>query len=256
MRCCWIRLCSELPDPGCGQRCGQSRPLPELAPAFYLDGRAYARDGRRRGNATHPRTTGGQEVKIAAITASVFSSERDQVLASGMDDFIPKPYRPEEIFACMRRQLGARYRPIELTAAVVADEPVLRHEDVAALPSGLRQELQASVVSLNHERILAAIDRVEEVNRTLAAALRARADEFAFTAIFNAIKIASLQPVSSASSEGDHGQPRSWWRCRAFAPGHFPPRTFGNSYLPRNRYTSSINKMTTTMASSTNARPW
>ena len=41
---------------------------------------------------------GGREVKIAAITASVFREERDQVMAAGMDDFVRKPFREEEIF--------------------------------------------------------------------------------------------------------------------------------------------------------------
>ena len=34
---------------------------------------------------------GGRDVKIVALTASVFKEERDNVLAAGMDDFIRKP---------------------------------------------------------------------------------------------------------------------------------------------------------------------
>ncbi len=52
---------------------------------------------------------GGREVKIVALTASAFKKERDDIMASGMDDFIRKPYRPEEIFDCLTRHLGVRF---------------------------------------------------------------------------------------------------------------------------------------------------
>ena len=53
---------------------------------------------------------GGQKVKIAAMTASAFASEREEVLAAGMDDFVRKPYHADKIFDCMVRQLGVRFR--------------------------------------------------------------------------------------------------------------------------------------------------
>jgi CheY-like chemotaxis protein len=52
---------------------------------------------------------GGEAVKIVALTAATFSSEREETLAAGMDDLMRKPYRPDQIFDCMARQLGVRY---------------------------------------------------------------------------------------------------------------------------------------------------
>jgi len=52
---------------------------------------------------------GGAEVKIAAITASAYASERDGVIRAGFDDFAFKPFRQTEIFFCMARHLGVRY---------------------------------------------------------------------------------------------------------------------------------------------------
>jgi signal transduction histidine kinase/CheY-like chemotaxis protein len=60
---------------------------------------------------------GGREVKIAGLTASAFASEREEVLAAGMDDFVRKPYHPDKIFDCMAHQLGVRYRHIQAPAA-------------------------------------------------------------------------------------------------------------------------------------------
>ena len=56
---------------------------------------------------------GGAEIKIAAITASAYASERDGVMRAGFDDFTFKPFRQTEIFFCMARHLGVRYSSSE-----------------------------------------------------------------------------------------------------------------------------------------------
>jgi CheY-like chemotaxis protein len=53
---------------------------------------------------------GGSGVKIVGLSASVFVSEREEMLAAGLDDFVRKPYLPREILDCMERQLGVRYK--------------------------------------------------------------------------------------------------------------------------------------------------
>jgi signal transduction histidine kinase/ActR/RegA family two-component response regulator len=52
---------------------------------------------------------GGSDVKIVGVSASVFASEREEMLAAGLDDFVRKPYLPNEIFDCMARHLNVSY---------------------------------------------------------------------------------------------------------------------------------------------------
>ncbi|HKE27017.1 MAG TPA: ATP-binding protein [Bryobacteraceae bacterium] len=52
---------------------------------------------------------GGPDVKIVGLSASAFVSERDEMLAAGLDDFVRKPYLPREILDCMAQHLGVRY---------------------------------------------------------------------------------------------------------------------------------------------------
>jgi hypothetical protein len=67
-------------------------------PNPYLDGPAHARDGWRRGHASHPRAAIRQEVKIIAVTASVFKEEQLELFGAGMNDFIrPSRARPYAI---------------------------------------------------------------------------------------------------------------------------------------------------------------
>jgi CheY-like chemotaxis protein len=53
---------------------------------------------------------GGDAVKIVAVTASVLEQQQEEVKSAGMDDFVSKPYRLEEIYACLTRQLDLQYR--------------------------------------------------------------------------------------------------------------------------------------------------
>jgi len=126
---------------------------------------------------------GGGGVKIAAITASAFTSERDEVMAAGMEDFIRKPFRPGEIFECLVRHLHVRLCRPE-SAPVVAAEGKISGEALRALPDGIRAELAQAVVSLDPERVGAAIVNVAEVDASLAAGLKRLHDRFAYTTLW------------------------------------------------------------------------
>jgi signal transduction histidine kinase/ActR/RegA family two-component response regulator len=71
---------------------------------------------------------GGRDVKIVGVSASVFASECEEMLAAGLDDFVRKPYLPNEIFDCMARHLGVRYSR--------SDDPPLAGERVGGTGAG------------------------------------------------------------------------------------------------------------------------
>jgi signal transduction histidine kinase/ActR/RegA family two-component response regulator len=132
---------------------------------------------------------GGGEVKIVALSASVFKEDRDQVLAAGADDFVAKPIQFGRIFDCMGRQLGPRF-VFEKPPAEVAIEPaeVLDGDAVAALPPDLRDELAEGMVSLDGARIAGLIRRVGELNPALGGVLGRHADRFEYTIILRALQ--------------------------------------------------------------------
>ncbi len=51
---------------------------------------------------------GGAEVPIIALTANAMSLDRERCLAAGMDDYISKPVRIEDLETTLARQLGRR----------------------------------------------------------------------------------------------------------------------------------------------------
>jgi signal transduction histidine kinase/CheY-like chemotaxis protein len=131
----------------------------------------------------------GSEVKIVAVTASAFASEREQVLAAGLDDLLRKPYRPREIFECMSRHLGVRYLH-DAMPQIAAGEPrvAMRPEDLASLPAEQLEELEQAVVSLDPERIARIVHQISDRNASLGAVLKRLVDSFVYTPIFTTLQ--------------------------------------------------------------------
>jgi signal transduction histidine kinase/CheY-like chemotaxis protein len=132
---------------------------------------------------------GGRDVKIAAVSASVFQEERARLLAAGADDFVRKPIQFEQIYECLTRHLGVRFDfsgPAAPSPAESGDN--LDPSALASLPPALRLELSEAVISLDAERIAAVVSRVAELNSALGTALGRRASQLEYTAIMRALK--------------------------------------------------------------------
>ena len=132
---------------------------------------------------------GGREVKIVAVTASAFASQRDEVLAAGLDDFLRKPYRPREIFDCMARHLDLQYVFGAPHPAAMEELPApLRPQDFEALPEELRKELENAILSLDGERIARVVSQVSQQDSALGGALARLASQLAYTPIVRALE--------------------------------------------------------------------
>jgi CheY-like chemotaxis protein len=129
---------------------------------------------------------GGREVKIVAATASAFEEQRQELLGAGMDDFVRKPYRFHEIYACLERQLGMKFIRSAAPSAPMAPVP-LTPGMLAALPAALREELKAAAASLEGERIAAAIAKAGGTDTALANSLAQLAENFDYAAILKAL---------------------------------------------------------------------
>ena len=104
----------------------------------------------------------GVDVKIIAVTASAFMEQRAEMLEAGMDEFVRKPYRFNEIYECLTRQLGVQYTYAQESIEPEMGDVALSNEVLSALPHELCVELRAALESLDGERISAAIEQVAE----------------------------------------------------------------------------------------------
>jgi CheY-like chemotaxis protein len=124
---------------------------------------------------------GGKKVKIVAVTASAFQEQRAELLNSGMDDFVRKPYRSNEIYECLTKQLGVQY--IHEGAPVPEESVSLTPEMLTVLPDALRLDLKNALESLENERIAAAIQQVASYDLQLQKILTHLTDNFNYPAI-------------------------------------------------------------------------
>ena len=124
---------------------------------------------------------------LALVTASGFASERSKVLAQGLDDYVRKPYRAAEIFNCLTRHLGVRYRVSE-PSPITDRQGIERSDrlDLTALPVEMRASLREALLTLDSARISTVIERITQEDRSLGLTLSHYASRRAYTAILTA----------------------------------------------------------------------
>lgn len=139
--------------------------------ALHLDGHPHAGYGR----------SGGDSVKIAALTASVMEEERESILAVGCDDFVCKPYREPEIFQVMAKHLGIEYL-YEKEAPDASPEPetILSSQQLAVLPPDLHDELLQVVLELDTPRILQVVEEIIASDAAIGSALKKLAENLEY----------------------------------------------------------------------------
>ncbi len=136
-----------------------------------MDGYEAVRQIRRR--------PGGDKLPIVAITASAFRNQRPDILATGCDDMVFKPFKEHEIFETMARFLGIEYvyeEPDE--AAASTDDVELTAAMLAELPLELLQDLDKTTLVANTNAILEVIERIREHAPETAESLQVHVQNF------------------------------------------------------------------------------
>jgi signal transduction histidine kinase/FixJ family two-component response regulator len=152
---------------------------------IWMDRRMPVMDGIE---ATHRirQLPDGDQVKIVAVTASAFKDQQQEMLDAGMNDFIRKPYRFDEIYDCLARQLGVKY--IYKASTTEHAAPIaLAPEILRGLPVALRNELKVALENLDSDRIAAAIRQIGTVDAQIGLTLTRLADDFDYPTILHAL---------------------------------------------------------------------
>jgi signal transduction histidine kinase/CheY-like chemotaxis protein len=139
---------------------------------IWMDIRMPVMDGREATRRIKQTETGAN-TKIIALTAHALEEERREILASGCDDFLRKPYRDWEIFAALTKHLGIRFRYAdECHPGIEQKACALSVDQFDALPQEITNDLLKAVELLDSPRILEVIHRIGDMDQDLAMRLR------------------------------------------------------------------------------------
>lgn len=130
---------------------------------------------------------GGDKVRIVAVTASAFKEYHTELLTAGMDGVIRKPYRFDEIYEHLLRQLRLHfiYAPEKMVASSTPQLPSV--PCLKEVASDLREQLRAALEFLDPDRITMAVNAITTVDSRLGQNLSSLIDEYRYSTILQAL---------------------------------------------------------------------
>ena len=125
----------------------------------------------------------GKNVKIVALTASVFTQQCQEFLNAGANDIVAKPYREQDIFDSLSKHLGVAFIYEQLSEKQNSHNTPLSIEALQQLPEQVLSGLKDSITSLDVEQSLSIIDHIKTLDSTLAKQLAERVHQFDFATL-------------------------------------------------------------------------
>ena len=122
----------------------------------------------------------GRTTPVIAVTASAFDENKKEIFASGADDYLRKPFKPEELFEVLGRCLGLGY----VYAEDKGNDPErsnyrsITQESIEALPRELVEAMQNALAEGDMTHFVEKIDDVRNMDIITADALKALADQY------------------------------------------------------------------------------
>ena len=132
----------------------------------------------------------GNDVKIIAITASAFKEQHDNIINSGCDAVIHKPFQIAEIFAVLTKMLGVKFIYGETPAPAPTFTLETKIALLSKLPLSLRQKLHEAALELDTEAIDMIIAEIRDIDADIANSLQVMATHYQFEQIIHVVDAA------------------------------------------------------------------
>jgi signal transduction histidine kinase/DNA-binding response OmpR family regulator len=142
----------------------------------YMDVRMPEMDGSEATRIIRA-MSGGKQIPIVALTASVIDTEHPDILEAGCNAILKKPVEPNVLFETIGRYLNAEF---EYGTHRKFAEKDFKMVDLSVLPDDIRQRLRTAAISLDTEIINAIADELMHDYSDCALYLQQLADEFQF----------------------------------------------------------------------------
>jgi CheY-like chemotaxis protein len=164
-------------------------------------------DGYEATAALRERENAGKRLTVVAMTAHAMKGDRERCLAAGMDDYLAKPLRPEELDAVLERWLHTPAAPAEAAPALepasmaLVDEARARvfREDYPEIVDQLIELFEDSTPPLLRELREGAAAGDEETVRRAAHKLKGSCQNIGASGM--AARVAELERRATADAE-------------------------------------------------------
>ena len=138
----------------------------------------------------------GPNIKIVAVTAHAFEEERKEILESGCDDFIRKPFLEHEIFEALSKHLGVRFRFDKARCPVEGETNTLQASDLQNLPMEIINELLNAAELLDRSFCLEVVNRIKDFDNKCADLLLNMVDKYQFEELIDLLDtVVGRRPV-------------------------------------------------------------
>ena len=126
--------------------------------------------------------TGSERTIIIALTASVFDDAREEIMASGFDDFMRKPFTVAELFECVAKHLNIQYTyrtslEADARTKTAESEIELTSGDLQGLPEEWIEKMRQAALRGRLRQMQVLIDEIRKSHSRLADLLTSLAYE-------------------------------------------------------------------------------
>jgi two-component system sensor histidine kinase/response regulator len=144
----------------------------------------------------------GQAIPIIAITASAFEEQRSLVLSAGCDDFIPKPFREQELFEKLAIHLHVKFIYQDLSPAAPVSPQLetspssqkLLIDVLKKMPEQWRIQLYQASLALDDLQVLNLIEEISPTHPEMIKSLTNLIENFRFDIILDLIEEVKSEP--------------------------------------------------------------
>ncbi|MCL2155236.1 MAG: ATP-binding protein [Leptospirales bacterium] len=130
----------------------------------------------------------GKKTLVISVTASAFEDNKDEVMATGTDDYLRKPFREYELLSLLSKHLGIQYIYEDNNNPKEDEEINRENKELKDLPKEMIQEILSSVESGDIVKLRELIDDLEKINKDAADELRVLAESYDYEKIQDWLK--------------------------------------------------------------------
>ncbi len=137
------------------------------------------------------RLPNGNAVKIIAITASAFREQHNNIIKSGCDAVVHKPFQISEIFTTLTKVLGVKFIYNDMPISTTSPSLETTVTSLRKLPLALRQQLREAALALDTEEIDMVINEISRLAPDIAVNLHELASCYQFEQIIHLTEVVS-----------------------------------------------------------------